>query len=156
MNFQSNTICLLNRLPSQRSWFSGGSSFYLTGFPQAQVGKKDGLMLVRIALCIMTLRGKRGFLIISVGKKMMAFSNRCPLKLIMRVIDAVLGERNSLPKTTLSLLTQQNPQRFLSVHAHVSNLFRIRHRYEIAADYRGARRRAFGAWKEVTCAHSVA
>ncbi len=41
-------------------------------------------------------------------------------------------------------------QRFLSVHAHVGNLFRIRHRYETASDYRAARSQAFATWQEVT------
>ena len=47
-------------------------------------------------------------------------------------------------------------QRFLSAHAHIGNLFRIRHRHTTAADYRVARRQAFETWKETTCAHSVA
>ena len=47
-------------------------------------------------------------------------------------------------------------QRFLSAHAHIGNLFRIRHRHTTAADDRVARRQAFETWKETTCAHSVA
>ena len=47
-------------------------------------------------------------------------------------------------------------QRFLSVHAHVGNLFRIRHRHTTAADYRVTRRQAFDTWKEATCARRVA
>ena len=43
-------------------------------------------------------------------------------------------------------------QRFLSVHAHVGNLFRIRHRYETASGYRSARSQAFATWQEVTYA----
>ena len=33
----------------------------------------------------------------------------------------------------------KHAQRFLSAHAHIGNLFRIRHRHTTAADYRGAR-----------------
>ena len=47
-------------------------------------------------------------------------------------------------------------QRFLSAHAHINNLFRIRHRYTTAADYRTARSQAFATWQEAACAHSVA
>jgi len=47
-------------------------------------------------------------------------------------------------------------QRFLSAHAHIGNLFRIRHRQTTAAGYRVARRQAFETWKEATCAHSFA
>jgi hypothetical protein len=81
MNFESNTICLLNRRPSQRSWSSGGSSFCFIELPKAHIGKKEGLMLVRIALCIMTLLRKRGFLIISLGQnRMTSFSLLYSLK----------------------------------------------------------------------------
>jgi putative transposase len=47
-------------------------------------------------------------------------------------------------------------QQFLSAHAHIGNLFRIRHRHTTAADYRVARRQACEAWKEATCAHHIA
>ncbi|MEI6848050.1 MAG: IS6 family transposase [Chlorobiaceae bacterium] len=47
-------------------------------------------------------------------------------------------------------------QRFLSVHAHVGNLFRIRYRYETATDYRTVRLQAFIAWQDVTCTHRAA
>jgi len=47
-------------------------------------------------------------------------------------------------------------QRFLSVHANIDNLFRIRHRFETASDYRTARLEAFVTWQEVTCIHRVA
>ncbi len=47
-------------------------------------------------------------------------------------------------------------QRFLSVHAHVGNIFRIRHRYETASDYRAARSQAFATWQEVTCVRRAA
>ena len=50
----------------------------------------------------------------------------------------------------------KHAQRFLSAHAHIGNLFRIRHRHTMAADYRGARRQAFEAWQETTCVRSVA
>jgi putative transposase len=50
----------------------------------------------------------------------------------------------------------QQAQRFLSAHAHIGNLFRIRHRHPTAADYRAARHKAFKTWQEVTCAQSVA
>jgi putative transposase len=46
----------------------------------------------------------------------------------------------------------QQAQRFLSVHAQVGNLFRIRHRHLTASDYQKARSQAFTAWLEVTCA----
>jgi len=39
-------------------------------------------------------------------------------------------------------------QQFLSAHARIGNLFRIRHRHTTAADYRVARRQACDAWKE--------
>jgi putative transposase len=47
-------------------------------------------------------------------------------------------------------------QRFLSVHAHLNNLFRVRHRHPTALAYRAARSQAFTTWQEVICAHSVA
>jgi len=47
-------------------------------------------------------------------------------------------------------------QQFVSAHAHIGNLFRIRHRHTTAADYRVARRQACDAWKEATCAPHVA
>ena len=47
-------------------------------------------------------------------------------------------------------------QQFLSVHAHIGNLFRIRHRHTSVAGYRVARRQAYEAWKEATCAPRVA
>jgi len=47
-------------------------------------------------------------------------------------------------------------QKFLSAHAHIGNLFRIRHRHTTAAGYRVARRQAFAAWQEATCVHSAA
>jgi len=50
----------------------------------------------------------------------------------------------------------KHAQRFLSAHAHIGNLFRIRHRHTTAADYHGARRRAFEAWQEATCALRMA
>lgn len=50
----------------------------------------------------------------------------------------------------------KHAQRFLSAHAHIGNLFRIRHRHTTAAHYRGARRQAFEAWQGATCARSVA
>ena len=50
----------------------------------------------------------------------------------------------------------KHAQRFLSAHAHSSNLFRIRHRHTTAADYHVARRQAFEAWRQATCAQSVA
>ncbi len=46
-------------------------------------------------------------------------------------------------------------QRFLSAHAHIGNLFRIRHRHTTAADYRVARRQSVETWKEATCVQSV-
>ena len=42
-------------------------------------------------------------------------------------------------------------QQFLSVHAHVGNLFRFRHRYETVSDYQTARVQAFVTWQDVTC-----
>jgi putative transposase len=50
----------------------------------------------------------------------------------------------------------QQAQRFLSAHAPIGNLFRIRHRYSTAASYRVARGQAFAIWQEVTCVHSAA
>jgi putative transposase len=47
-------------------------------------------------------------------------------------------------------------QRFLSAQGPIGNLFRIRHRYSTAADYRAARRQAFETWRKVTCARQVA
>lgn len=47
-------------------------------------------------------------------------------------------------------------QGFLSVHAHIGNLFQIRHCHTTATDYRVARNQAFAAWQEAACAHSVA
>jgi len=47
-------------------------------------------------------------------------------------------------------------QRFLSVHTHIGNLLRMRHRYPSASGYRYARRQAFAAWQEVTGLHNVA
>ena len=41
-------------------------------------------------------------------------------------------------------------QRFLSVHAQVGNLFRLRRDNLPAAQYRGARTQAFQTWAEVT------
>jgi len=50
----------------------------------------------------------------------------------------------------------KHAQRFLSAHAHIGNLCRIRHRHTTAADYRVAPRQAFEAWRQATCAQSVA
>ncbi len=47
-------------------------------------------------------------------------------------------------------------QRFLSVHAHVGNLFRIRHRYETASDYRTARLQTLVTWQDVMWSLSAA
>jgi putative transposase len=47
-------------------------------------------------------------------------------------------------------------QRFLSAHAYINNLFRIRHRHPTALAYRAARSQAFATWQEVSCAHSAA
>jgi transposase-like protein len=47
-------------------------------------------------------------------------------------------------------------QQFLSAHAHINNLFRVRHRHPTALAYRAARSQAFATWQEVSCAHSVA
>jgi putative transposase len=47
-------------------------------------------------------------------------------------------------------------QRFLSAHAHITNLFRVRHRHPTTLAYRAARSQAFATWQEVSCAHSVA
>ncbi len=47
-------------------------------------------------------------------------------------------------------------QRFLSVQAHVGNLFRIRYRHESATDYRTARHQAFVTWQDVTFTQSAA
>ena len=41
-------------------------------------------------------------------------------------------------------------QRFLSVHAQVSNLFHLRRDHIPAAQYRAARTQAFQTWAEVT------
>ena len=45
---------------------------------------------------------------------------------------------------------------FLSVHTHVGNLFRIRHRFETDSDYRTARLQAFVTWQNVTSNHRAA
>jgi putative transposase len=37
-------------------------------------------------------------------------------------------------------------QRFLSAHAHINNLFRVRHRHPTALAYRAARSQAFATW----------
>lgn len=43
-------------------------------------------------------------------------------------------------------------QRFLSVHAKISNLFRIRYRHKTAEEYRAERSNTFGIWRQVTFA----
>jgi len=50
----------------------------------------------------------------------------------------------------------RHAQQFLSAHARIGNLFRMRHRHTTAADYRVARRQVCDAWKEATCAPHVA
>jgi putative transposase len=50
----------------------------------------------------------------------------------------------------------KHAQRSLSAHAHIGNLFRIRHHHTTAADCRVARRQAFEAWRHATCAQSLA
>lgn len=54
------------------------------------------------------------------------------------------------------LKSPTHAQWFLSAHAHIGNLFRIRHRHTTAADYRAARFQAFEAWQQATCAHHLA
>jgi putative transposase len=43
-------------------------------------------------------------------------------------------------------------QRFLSIHDPISNLFHLRRRQLTAATYRSARKAAFEAWADITCA----
>lgn len=47
-------------------------------------------------------------------------------------------------------------QRFLSAHAPINNLFRLRRDHVTADEYRGARARAFAVWAEITGVEAVA
>ncbi|MBC7501930.1 MAG: IS6 family transposase [Herminiimonas sp.] len=47
----------------------------------------------------------------------------------------------------------RHAQRFLSTHAAINNLFRIRRFYATAPAYREARQHAFSIWHEASCAH---
>src|SRR2546428_10695222 len=47
----------------------------------------------------------------------------------------------------------RHAQRFLSAHAPINNLFRIRRFHATAAAYREARQQAFSIWHEANCAH---
>ncbi len=75
-----------------------------------------------------------------------------------------LNNRAELPNQPTRQKEQQmrkfklpnHAQRFLSVHAHVGNWFRIHHHYETSSDYRTARLQAVATWLEVTGTLSAA